>query len=155
MEKNRLFLSSMLFLAVILFSCSESKKDFSYTKGGEILFRNSGIELQIDPKMNILVFYKGEKEPLNVIDAGGPTKPSHYILVDGKEVTHFVVDYDQIKVEPLQTEFGKGRKLTLSGIAELQDGSRIEKVLNVELYEKYPDAALTSAIYKNVGTPSK
>lgn len=147
------FLNSLIVLSLItIFSCSAPKKDFSYSKGGSIWFRSPGIELQFDPNMSVEVYYKGEENPLNVSGKGIQEKPCDFIVVGGKEVTNFAIDYDHIDVQPVESEFGKGRKLTLNGVAELKDGSKIGKTLSVELYDKYPNSALTSASYKNLGT---
>ncbi|MBK6281523.1 MAG: hypothetical protein IPF54_01585 [Draconibacterium sp.] len=142
---------SIISFAVIS-SCTQVKKDFSVTKGGDIWFRSSGIQLQFDSKMNMNIFYKQDINPLNV--SGGETneKPSHFVVVNGEEVTGFVVNYDSITVQPVETEFGKGKNLILKGVAKLNDGTPIEKTLIVGLYEKYPDAAIISATYKNTGT---
>ncbi|MCF6332772.1 MAG: alpha-galactosidase [Draconibacterium sp.] len=145
-------LSSMFLISMIVFSCTPSKKDFSYSKGGDIWFRGSGVELRFDQNMKVAIFYKGEKTPLNVSDNDTNAKPSHFIVVEGKEVTDFAVDYDHINVQPVEKEFGKGTKLTLKGVAGLKDGVRIEKTLSVEIYDNYPGALLTSASYKNLGT---
>lgn len=149
--KKKIFLLFPTFLVVfIIFSCSTPKKDFSYTKGGDIWFRNTGIELQIDQNMNILLYYKGDKVPLNVIER--VAKPSHYIVANGKEVTDFAVDYEKIKIVPVTTAFGSGKMLTLKGVTQSEGKASIEKTLQIELYDKYPDVAITSAIYKNLGT---
>lgn len=145
-------LTLLFFVVLTAFSCSTSNKDFSFTKGGDIWFRSSGIELKFDSKMNIELFQKGEKIPLNVIENNELSKPSHYIVADGNEVTGFATDYNQIDVEPVETEFGIGKKLSVKGVADLKNGAQIEKTLVVELYDNYPDAALITASYKNTGT---
>lgn len=150
--KRSFLLLSWLFIAVfVMTACSTSKKDFTYTKGGDIWFRSPGIELQFDQNMHVAVFYNDTEVPLNVVENDMSNKPSHFIVVDGKELTDFAVDYDQINVEPVDTEFGKGRKLTLKGTADLDGGQKVEKTLSVELYENFPDAAIISASYKNIG----
>jgi alpha-galactosidase len=153
--KNQYFLLlSSLLLVMILTSCSTSRENFSYTNGGDIWFRNTGIELQIDPTMNVEFFYKGDKTPLNVVSADSHSKPSHFIVVDGKEVSDFSVDYEQIDVGPVETVFGKGNKLTIKGTSDLTGGQKVEKTLFVELYEDFPDAAIISASYRNIGAAS-
>lgn len=152
-NSHSFILKSLIVISLVMvFSCSKSKKDFSYTKGGSIWFRSPGIELEFDPNMNMSVFYKGDKNPLNVSGKEAQNKPSHFIVVNGEEATNFAVDYDNIDIQPVETEFGIGRKLSIQGIAELNDGSKIEKTLSVELYDKYPNVALTTATYKNMGT---
>ena len=150
--RNQYFLVLFLCAFVTITSCSTSKENFSYSKGGEIWFRNSGIELMIDPYMNISVYYGNEGMPLNVVEKGIPEKSNHYILVNGKQIVDFPVDYDQMNIESVETAFGKGKKLTLTGMSELNEIQKIEKTLFIELYENFPDAALISASYKNTGT---
>ena len=94
------------------------------------------------------VYYKSEENSLNDINPGGElSKPTHFIVVDGEEVKDFIVDYDNLKPEPVITEFGNGRRLVLKGIANGPKNSKIEKTLTVELYDRYPDVAITYAEY--------
>ncbi len=51
----------------------------------------------------------------------------------------------------LKTEWGKGKRLYLNGIAENENKYKIEKELVVELYNNFPDAAISYAMYKNTG----
>ncbi len=149
-----------LFFAIIIClsmsSCLNSEKDFSVKKDGDIWFRNSGIELKFDKHMYCNVYQRGESVSLNDIDGDNElSRPSHFLVIDGEELNEFSVDYDNIKVESIETAFGKGRKLLLTGIADCSDGGRIEKTLSIELYDNYPDIAISSASYKNLGTSDK
>ena len=45
--------------------------------------------------------------------ASGLSKPSHYLIVNGDEVKYFAVDYNNIKVDTIETAFGKGKRLIL------------------------------------------
>ena len=144
-------LFSFLF-GIIFASCSTSTKEFSYTKGGDIWFRNAEIKLQVDPDMYISVYYKDGDVPLNVARKDKQIRPGHFIVVDGKPVSNFSVDYDRINVEDVKTVFGKGRKLSLKGTADLANGQRIEKTLFIEYYEDFSKAALISVSYKNTGS---
>ncbi|MBE9512186.1 MAG: alpha-galactosidase [Bacteroidetes bacterium] len=153
--KNLHFFPPLLLIIslVIISSCSELKKDFSFKQDGDIWFRNSGIELKFDKNMYCQVYYKSEENSLNDINPGGElSKPTHFIVVDGEEVKDFIVDYNNLKPEPVITEFGNGRRLVLKGIANGPKNSKIEKTLTVELYDRYPDVAITYAEYKNLGS---
>lgn len=154
MKKLHLVFPLLLIISlVITFSCSELKKDFSFKQEGDIWFRNSGIELKFDKNMYCKVYYKSEENSLNDINPGGElSKPTHFIVVDGEEIKDFIVDYNNLKPEPVITEFGNGRRLVLKGIANGPKNSKIEKTLTVELYDRYPDVAITYAEYKNLGS---
>ncbi len=140
------------FFVDFFLSVHTSTKDFTYSKGGDIWFRNPGIELQLDSKMNLAIYYKNEDIPLNFVDLTDKTKPSHFITVNGKDISDFTVNYDDIKMEQIESSFGTGRKLMVKGVAEPESGLQIEKILSIELYDKYPDAAIITATYKNTGT---
>ena len=154
MKKLHLVFPLFLIISmVIVSSCSELKKDFSFKHGGDIWFRNSGIELKFDKNMYCKVYYKSKENSLNDINPGGElSKPTHFIVVDSEEVKDFIVDYNNLKPEPVITEFGNGRRLVLKGIANGPENSKIEKTLTVELYDRYPDVAITYAEYKNIGS---
>ncbi len=149
--KASLFLVVSICLSIS--SCLKSEKDFSFKKDGDIWFRNSEIELKFDKHMYCEVHNRGESISLNDIDREkGLSKPSHFIVIDGQELTDFLVDYDKINVESIETAFGLGRRMVITGIAVCSDGTRIEKTLSTELYDQYPEIAISSASYKNLGT---
>lgn len=148
MKKQSLFFISIM-AGMMVCSCSASKEDFSCSSDGRIWFRSSDIRLRFDPNMVVAVYVLHEKAALNVVDEA--TKPADFIVVDGKEVTGFAVDKDRVRKEPVETLFGKGNRLTVTGIADLGGGMKIEKTITVELYEKFPDAALITAEYRNTG----
>ena len=145
-------LLQLLFICLIFPSCSNKNKDFTYSEKGDIWIKNGEIELKLDSEMNLLVFYKGGEKPLNSVDS--LTLPSHFIRVDGKDVTKFIVDYKQIAIESIDSYFGKGRQLRVNGVSEPETGILLEKTLSIELYDKYPNVAIISASYKNLGEES-
>ena len=64
------------------------------------------------------VYYKGQNNSLN--DANSEeelSKPSHFIIINGREVKNFSVNYDDLKPEPVTTEFGKGTRLVIKYLA--------------------------------------
>jgi alpha-galactosidase len=142
----------IFFLTCIIFmSCSNKGKDFSFVKDGDIWFKNSGISLKFDKNMYCSVYYLNTDHPLNYVQSATDlSKPSHYLIVKGEEVKDFAVDYVNIKVDSINTVFGKGKRLTLKGTAEKKDSYKIEKTLFIDFYKNYPDIAITSASYKNL-----
>lgn len=148
MKKRYLFFISIM-AGMMVCSCCASKEDFSCSSDGTIWFRNPDIYLRFDPNMVVAVYDPSEKAALNVVDE--VTKPADFIVIDGKEVTDFAVDKDRIKKESVETLFGKGIRLTVTGVADLDGRIKIGKTLTVELYENFPDAALITAEYRNAG----
>ena len=143
---------------VICSACISINKDgsgiqFSCEPGGVIRFKNQAIELVFDSLMYCTVYHLKDGQRLS-LTAGGRssrgTVPSHFIVVEGKEVKNFEVDYPALECSEVATGFGRGKRLILKGVsAELLD-IKIEKKLTVELYEDYPDVAITAAEYMNL-----
>lgn len=142
-----------LLISLILYSCSISTpgKELTYVEGGDIRFSHTGIELQFDKKMNVLVNFR-EKTLNNTPKNEENWKPSHFIMVGGKEIKDFDIKYEELKTRNIETVFGKGKSIVLTGVNEQPEGITIAKTLSVEFYEKYPNTALITASYKNIGS---
>ena len=153
MKKNDFsYIALLALVCVSMISCSKKSRDFYYETGGEIWFRNSEISLKFDNKMYCSIYYQNSNNSLNAVgDSANNINPSYYLEVNGEEVRDFTVDYNNIKVETIETELGKGKRLILTGTAEKENKYKIEKELVVELYNNYPDAAISYAMYKNSG----
>ncbi len=136
-----------------IYSCSDSEHNgLSYKKGGDIWFRNSGIQLMFNPEMYSKVYFHDEANSLNATGEDEFSRPDHFLVADGAVVKDFAVDYDRIGSEDIDTEFGKGKRLTLIGVATMADGGKLEKTLVTELYDKFPNTAIQYAQYKNTGS---
>jgi alpha-galactosidase len=141
------FLLPLLLLAV---SCSEKGKVASFSKGENVFsFENSSLKIVFDQKMNCNVYRKLGDKLLSVIQAG---EQPHYLVINGEAVKDFTVDKEKIKLTDVETNYGRGKRLQLSGTADGPLGSVIEKTLFVELYESFPNAALFRVEYRNTGT---
>jgi len=72
------------------------------------------------------------------------------LLVDGKEVRDFVLDLAHAKVSDSSGLLGaRGRKVEISGRSK---ASPVEETLAVEVYDDFPNLALTRLSLKNVGS---
>ena len=146
------YLTIFVLTSIFVSSCTKKTKDFSFVNEGDIWFRNQAISLKFDKNMYCSIYYLNSDNPMNDDrSADSLSKPTHYLVVKGKEVKNFVVDYNNIKVEKIETAFGKGKRLILKGTAEKKDAYKIEKTLVVEYFDNYPDVAIISASYKNQG----
>jgi len=120
---------------------------------GEIWFRNSQIQLRFDSEMycRVYLYQNGSLHSINDIPPDpAKARPPHFIAVSGEEIRDFQVDYKNVGVSEIRTQFGAGRRLHLTGYAKTSQGVIIEKNLAVELYQDFPDAALVSATYRNM-----
>lgn len=118
----------------------------------EIWFRNSQIQLRFDGEMYCRVFLQREGKLYSINDippVPDKARPPQFIAVSGEEVKDFHVDYENIGVSEVRTQWGEGKRLNLTGYAKTSQGAIIEKKVGVELYSDFPDVAIISAVYRN------
>jgi alpha-galactosidase len=154
MKKAYLFIV-LVICSTYLLDCVKSDNQIKLfpKEGKEVSFQNTEIILKFDNKMYCKVFYKKGRKKLSINNAVANENlsvPSHYIMVNGQEVKDFDVDYKNIEFSDIKGDFGIGKRVVLKGIANGPEGMKIEKRLTVELYNDYPNVAVTSAIYKNL-----
>lgn len=119
-----------------------------YVDGEGIHFDHQEIRLVFDKQMNAKVEYDNGASVQSMTytsDNAASKKPTHFLLSDGQIIKDFGVE--TTSVQSVQNEFGKGERLTLTGIA----GS-IRKDLVVELYEEMPETAIMYAEFTNLGS---
>ena len=126
---------------------------YSAIQDDEIWFRHSRIRLRFDSEMYCRVFFEKEGEWLSINDIPpdpAKAKPPHYLEVDGIELKDFNVDYRNVGMSEIKTQFGKGKCLHLTGYAKTPSGLQMEKSLTIEFYQDYPDMALLWVAYRNL-----
>lgn len=146
----------LLFTPIILVFLSgcERKETIHFSQSGDgiVWFNNAEIQLRFDRQMYCKVF-RGKDLSLNDAKAEDlSAKPSHFITIDDEDITSFEIDYDRIECVQITTNFGEGKRLILKGKAAGPKNCTIEKTLTVEMYEAYPNAAISYASYKNSGS---
>lgn len=119
---------------------------------GSIVFSNARITLTFDAQMGLRI---GQAPaPAGKRDIASSSGASHFLTVDGAEVSTFELDRSRVRFTRIATPFGAGKRLTLSGVGRTAAGARVEKTLRVELYAAYPDTAIVTAAYRNVSSRS-
>ncbi len=147
--RKRLFLYNLLIFFLCL-SCSQKSHDIKFSReNGMYLFESNIIKIKFDSRMRCNVYRKTDNKSLSIIKENNVP---HYLVVNGAKVENFIVNEEKIATGPLNNEFGQGTRLTLSGTAEGPSGSLIEKTVFVDIYEKFPEAALLSVEYNNVNS---
>lgn len=106
-------------------------------------FKNSEIQLRFDQTMQCKVFYDNGTTVQSITEES----PSHFIVVDGEEIKSFAVE--STSFTKINTEFGRGKRLILKGVSTRLK-KKLRKILTVELYNDYPNVAITYAGYENV-----
>jgi alpha-galactosidase len=120
--------------------------------GGPVVLTTSTAEFQILPSgfLQASLLKDGKRLTLDepqVGSAGG----SDSIIHDGKELD-FIPDFAQAKVLESAGKLGRGKRVEIPARPLAPSGVDIERMLVVEAYDDFPNIALVSSTYKNVGT---
>jgi hypothetical protein len=157
---------SCCLLVVILFSslcgCSERDKQspaetsakirFTAFQDGEIWIRHSVIQLRFDPEMYCKVYLNEKGKLQSFVDIPAVSenaRPAQFVSVNGEELRDFHIDYANIGVSDIGTQFGIGRRLHLTGLAKTTNGIIVKKELKVDLYNDLPELAIISCQFRN------
>ena len=119
--------------------------------GGPVVLTTSTAEFQLLPSgfLQATLLKDGQRLTLDepeVGSAGG----SDSIVHEGTELD-FVPDFAQAKVLESIGKLGRGKRLEIPGRPLAAAGIPIERRLVVEVYDDFPNIALVSATYANVG----
>ena len=120
---------------------------------GEVWFRHSQIQLRFDRELYCSVFFKRNGRLFSLShNPSDPrlAKPSHFISVEEEEILDFYIDYKNIGLSEVRTQFGVGKRLHLTGYGKTGGDILVEKTVLVELYKDYPDITILWAIYRNI-----
>jgi len=120
--------------------------------GGPVVLTTSTAEFQILPSgfVQATLLKDGKRLTLDepeVGSAGG----SDSIIHGGKELD-FVPEFAQAKVLAVSGKLGRGKRVEIPARPLAPAGMDIERRLVVEVYDDFPNIALVSATYKNVGS---
>src|SRR6266567_699192 len=120
--------------------------------GGPVVFTTSTAEFQVLPSgfLQATLLKGGKRLTLDepeVGSAGG----SDSLVHKGKELD-FVPDFGQAKVLESTGKLGRGKRVEIPARPLAPAGMGIERMLVVEAYDDFPNIALVSTTYKNVGT---
>ncbi|HKU28583.1 MAG TPA: alpha-galactosidase [Candidatus Sulfotelmatobacter sp.] len=155
--------SAVLFVAVTS-SCSKpapqpkpvpsrpSDINVQVRDGGPILVTTSTAEFQIlhNGFLQATLLKDGKRLTLDEPDVGS-TGGSDSIVMGDKEFD-FVPDFSQAQVFEANGKLGRGKRVQITARPLAPAGTSIERTLILEAYDDFPDMALVSTSYKNVGT---
>jgi alpha-galactosidase len=117
--------------------------------GGPIVLTTNSSEFQILPSGYIQASLLKGGQRLTLDEPG--TVGSDLLLQDGKPVV-FALDFGAAKVQDSSGKLGRGKRVEIPGQGLNPDASGIQRTLEIEVYEDFPNLLLSSAEYKNTGT---
>lgn len=120
--------------------------------GGPIVITTTAAEFQVLPSGYVHASLVGNGKPLTLDEpVVGSTGGSDSVVLGGKELD-FIPDFSQAKVLEAGGKLGRGKRVEIPSRPLAPTGVAIERVLVVQTYDDFPNIALVSATYKNVGT---
>ncbi len=156
-------LSTMVLLAgigVISVSCSKpapkqtqlssqpSTIKVEVAPGGPVVLTSGTAEFQVLPSGYIQGFLLKGGKRLTLDDPAGVTAGSGSLGSGGKQVG-FTLDFGRARVSEATGKLGRGKRVEIPS-QSVETG--VEGVLQIELYDDFPNLLLTSTEYKNTGS---
>ena len=80
-----------------------------------------------------------------------PSSDGDYVVHDGKDV-RFTLDFDHAKITQAAGKLGVGKRIEIPATPLGPAGKGLQRTVQVEVYDDFPNLLLSSAEYKNVGT---
>jgi alpha-galactosidase len=120
--------------------------------GGPVVLTTSAAEFQVTPDGYVQAFLlkDGQKLSLDEPHVGAPAD-SDFVRVGGKNV-HFTLDFQQTQVNEAVGKLGAGKRVEIPARPLGPSGTDLQRVLALEVYDKFPNILLSTVEYKNTGT---
>ncbi len=119
--------------------------------GGPVVVTTSAAEFQILPSGFLQATLLKDGKRLTLDEPGvGSTGGSDSIVSKGTELD-FVPDFAQAKVVESLGKLGRGKRVEIPAHPLAPAGVSVDRMLVLEAYDDFPNIALVSATYKNVG----
>lgn len=122
------------------------------TAGGPAVITTTAAEFQILPNGYVKAFLvkDGKMLTLDQPRAGNPTE-NDYLVHDGKNI-YFTLEFDRAKVTEASGKLGRGKRLEIPASPLGPSGSSLQRTMQVEVYDDFPNLLLSSVDYKNSGS---
>jgi alpha-galactosidase len=119
--------------------------------GGPAVLTTRTAQFQILPSGYIQGFLLKDGKMLTLDEPRlGKPADSDYLVHNGREI-RFALDFDQAKVLEASGKLGRGKRLEIPAhVLDPQD-PKIQRTLEIEVYDDFPNILLSSAEYKNSG----
>jgi alpha-galactosidase len=125
-----------------------SSVNVGVNRGGPVILQTPSAEFYVLSSGNIQAFLRKESGNLTLEEtASGPDGAGSYLVSGGKQITDFTFDFGQSIISDARGKIGPvGKRIEMP--ARSPEG--IEKVLDVEIYEDFPNLAVVSETYRNM-----
>ena len=119
--------------------------------GGPVVLTTSAAEFQVTPGgyVQASLLQDGQKLSLDDPIVGAPAD-SNFGRVAGKDL-YFTLDFQQAQVHEAVGKMGVGKRLEIPARPLGPSGTNLQRVLALEVYDKFPNILLSTVEYKNTG----
>ncbi|HET7439923.1 MAG TPA: alpha-galactosidase, partial [Terriglobales bacterium] len=159
----KLFFIVVCAILVALGGCTSSKKtgpppsqpsniSAVINPGGPAVLTTSSTEFQVLPSgyIQASLLKNGQKLSLDDAEPGKPAD-SNFVIVNGKPVP-FTLDFGQASIAEATGKMGRGKRVEIPGRPLASSAGNLQARLAVEVYDDFPNVALTTVEYKNAGS---
>ncbi|MGA2631985.1 MAG: glycoside hydrolase family 36 protein [Terriglobia bacterium] len=120
--------------------------------GGPMTIKTQVAEFEIASAGYIKTFLLQDGKRQTLDDSTKDT-PGGCVVISGKEVCDFALDFSQARVSDTQNGWGgRGKRVEIPARSRAEEAAGIEEVLAVEVHDGFPALALTESTFKNAGT---
>lgn len=120
--------------------------------GGPVILTTSTAEFEVSPAGFLQASLLKDGKKLTLDEPGiGSAVGSDYLIHEGTEL-QFTPDFSQTKVLEAIGKLGRGKRVEIPAHPLAPSGTDIQRVVTIETYDDFPNVALVSLAYKNVGT---
>ena len=134
-----------------------SNVEVSVNKSGPVVIRTAAAEFEVLASGYVRAFLirDGKRLTLDEPEAMGKALPGDSLTTVGKEPDVFTLDFENVKVSDARGKLGtRGKRIEITTKGAGGAGRGVEKNVALEIYDQFPNLALTSVTYKNVGAGS-
>jgi alpha-galactosidase len=119
--------------------------------GGPVVITTSAAEFQILPAGYLQATLLGAGKRLTLDEPEvGSAAGSGYVMNQEKDL-EFIPDFSQAKVAEAEGKLGRGKRIEIPGRPLAPSGVPLERTVVVEVYDDFPNIALATVTYKNMG----
>ncbi len=125
----------------------------SYHAGGDITIRTHRLVVLLSPQhaLSMSLLENGQELSLNSHTREANATPSDYVRAGEKDIQNFVIQYSNIVLQDVHTKLGGCARLTVPSRVS-DDDLRLERTLDIDVCPSFPQTAVFTATYKNLGS---
>ena len=119
--------------------------------GGPVVLTTSAAQFIVRPDGYVQAFLlkDGKKLSLDDPNVGAPAD-SDFVRVAGRDV-HFTLEFAGAEVHEAMGKMGAGKRIEIPARPLGPSGTDLQRVLALEVYDKFPNILLSTVEYKNTG----